>query len=121
MPIARSSPATAASVVPATPIPFGQDTGGYADGGTSLLVAALLLVFGYAALWLLKRRGWGATGRPEAAPNTMKVVQRVRLSQTCSAYVLQDGENRLLIVEGRQGVQVAPLRAESARERGEAP
>jgi hypothetical protein len=35
--------------------------------------------------------------------------------------VLQDGENRLLIVEGRQGVQVAPLRAESARERGEAP
>jgi hypothetical protein len=122
MHVAQASPAAAASIAPAAPIPFSRDAGsGDASGGASLLVAALLLAAAFAVLWVLKRRGWrGLPGQPAAVPQGVKVTQRLRLGPACSAYVLQDGEDRLLVVEARQGVQVTALRAAPAADRGEA-
>ena len=97
-------PAVAASVAPAAPIPFSHESAPAASGGGSLLVAAL---------WLLKRSGWkgGAliNGPRTQAPG-VSVAQRLRLGPGCSAYVLHDGDERLLVVEARSGVQVTALR-----------
>ncbi|GAA0706137.1 hypothetical protein ISN75_10360 [Dyella marensis] len=106
-------PTVAASVAPAAPIPFSHESAPAASGGGSLLVAALLLGAAFAALWLLKRSGWkgGALiNGPCAQAPGVSVAQRLRLGPGCSAYVLHDGDERLLVVEARSGVQVAALR-----------
>ncbi|MGO4703603.1 hypothetical protein [Dyella sp. 2RAB6] len=106
-------PAVAASVAPATPIPFSREPAPAASGGTSLLVAALLLGAAFAALWVLKRRGWNGAALakgPRMPPSGVSVAQRLRLGPGCSAYVLHDGDERLLVVEARSGVQVTALR-----------
>jgi len=119
-----SVPAVASSAATSAPIPFSRDTGGQASGATSLLVAGLLLAAAFAVLWALKRRGWQGLashiGMP-ATPSGVVVIQRLRLSASSAAYVLRDGEARLLVVESRAGVQVTHLSQEvgSGEVRGE--
>lgn len=114
MPSNAATPAVAASVASAAPIPFSRENAPAASGGASLLIAALLLGVAFAALWLLKRQGWNGSSRVLAArvpAAGVSVAQRLRLGPGCSAYVLHDGEQRLLVVEARSGVQVTPLRS----------
>jgi hypothetical protein len=120
MSMASTMPATAASTAAPVAIPFRHEAGGSASGGVSILVAACLLGAAFVALWLLKRRGWqGMHGQVSARANTGVVVaQRLRLSTGCAAYVLQDGNDRLLVIEARSGVQTMPLRG-VATEHGE--
>lgn len=106
-----ASPATTASAAAQdAPIPFSRAGTPTVSGGGSLLVAALLLGTAFAALWLLKRRGWNAD-QPVSTKPGVSVAQRLRLSPDCSAYVLRDGDDRLLVVEARSGVQVRALRS----------
>ena len=120
-----ATPAVAASVASAAPIPFSREAAPTASGGTSLLVAALLLGAAFGVLWLLKRRGWNGMGpaRGTRIPSPgVSVAQRLRLGPGCSAYVLHDGDERLLVVEARSGVQVTSLRpAEQSASEGAAP
>jgi len=112
MPVHAVTPAVAASTAPAAPIPFSREAAPAASGGASLLVAALLLGAAFAALWLLKRKGWNGNPLLKAArmPSSgVSVAQRLRLGPGCSAYVLHDGAQRLLVVEARSGVQVTAL------------
>ena len=102
-------PAVAASA-PA-PIPFSHPVAPAVTGGGSLLIAGLLLAAAFAVLWLLHRRGWRGAGltviRAEAPG--VSVAQRLRLGAGTVAYVLRDGDARLLVIEARSGVQVTPL------------
>lgn len=107
-------PAVAASAGSVASIPFSREVAPAASGGTSLLVAALLLSTAFAVLWLLKRQGWNGIGLgqgPRVPPPGVSVAQRLRLGPGCWAYVLHDGDERLLVVEARSGVQVAALRS----------
>ena len=107
-----ASPATTASAAAQdAPIPFGRAGTPTVSGGGSLLIATLLLGTAFAALWLLKRRGWSADQPVRSTKPGVSVVQRLRLSPGCSAYVLRDGDDRLLVVEARNGVQVTALRS----------
>lgn len=103
-----------AQAAPASPgaIPFDTGAASVASGsGTSLLVAFLLLALAYAALWYVRKRGWGMHGSSPGSTmeKSLKVEQRLRLGGTCMAYVLRDGDSRLLVVESRQGLQVSRL------------
>lgn len=118
--MASTMPATAASTATPAPIPFSHDVGDHASAGISVLIAACLLAAAFVLLWLLRRRGWRGTQSPTSprVNRDLAVVQRLRLSTGCLAYVLQDGSDRLLVVEARSGVQMMPLR-ESTMELGE--
>jgi hypothetical protein len=118
--MASTMPATAASTAAPAPIPFSRDVGDHASGGISVLIAACLLAAVFVLLWLLRRRGWRSEQGPRSSRmnRDLVVVQRLRLSTGCLAYVLQDGSDRLLVVEARGGIQMMPLR-ESTMELGE--
>jgi len=75
-----------------------------------MFVAAALLGTAFVVLWWLRRRGYGV-GAPAVGVGTdrLAVTQRLRLSPTCNAFVVHDGQARLLVVESRHGVQVSAL------------
>jgi hypothetical protein len=75
-----------------------------------MLVAAALLGAVFVVLWWLRRRGYGV-GVPAVGggADRLAVTQRLRLSPTCNAFVVLDGQSRLLVVESRHGVQVSVL------------
>lgn len=93
-------------------IPFGQapavPTGGSAMG---FVVALILLTAAFVVLWFIRRRGYGRA-LPMSAITTgagWSVSQRVRLTPTSQAIVLCDGDQRLVVVESRFGVQVTRI------------
>jgi hypothetical protein len=95
-------------------IPFEQPAAAPMPGSTGgLIVATVLLGAAFVVLWWLRRRGFGgvpATGAAERGGDSrLTVAQRLRLGPTCSAFVVHDGDARLLIVESRYGVQVSSL------------
>jgi len=91
-------------------IPFSQAGNSLPTASLSgLLIASVLLAMAFAALWYARRRGWmGLAAKPSQAPNPgrLAVRERIRLSATCSAFVLGEGEERIVVVESRHAVQV---------------
>jgi len=113
------SPASAAST--GTPITFAQGAAAQQGSLTGLVVAALLLIGLCVGLWFVRRRGYLQrwVGVPGGLPvEGVRVVQRLRLGIHAHAYVLEDGSDRWMVVEGRQGVHVTPL---APRPKAEAP
>lgn len=105
----------------ATPLTFAQPATGQPDGVAVLGWTLGLLVAACAALWYARRRGLLArwTGAEVLRPAaSLRVVQRLRLGMHSHAYVLQEGDERWMVLEGRQGIQVTPL---PVRREGEAP
>lgn len=102
-----SPPASASSAA----IPFAQPAATAAPGaGGTFLLTALLLIVAIGVLWWLRKRLLspvmpGSTGPVAAA---IAVSQRIRVSPTCVATVLEGEGARMLVVESRQGVQVLP-------------
>jgi hypothetical protein len=96
------APAAAASAA----IPFSPASSGAAGGNfVGLGVAVVLLVLAWSGLWLARSRGWLTAGaRKPAMANDLAVHGRLRLSATCTAYVVGNGEQRVLVVESRHQV-----------------
>jgi hypothetical protein len=102
-----ASPATTSS----SAIPFAQPAATVApDAGGTFLLTALLLAVAVAVLWWLRKRLLNpAASVPGTAPSgAIAVSQRIRVSATCVATVLEGEGARMLVVESRQGVQVVP-------------
>jgi hypothetical protein len=98
---------------PVSTIPFSQPAATpMATSAGGLLIAGALLGVAFVVLWWLRRRGYGV-GTSASAVGTqsdrLAVTQRLRLSPTCQAFVVVDGQTRLLVVESRHGVQINPL------------
>ncbi|WP_266158308.1 hypothetical protein [Dyella silvatica] len=110
-----NAPAVAASVAMPAAIPFSHAAVSSDSANMSgMLVAAALLALAFAVLWVLKQRGWGIKSSAISAnaihqPEDFQVMQRLRLSPTCMAFVLSDGETRMLLVESRHSVTLQPL------------
>ena len=111
--MAATAPATAASVGAPSAIPFSQPRqDNYAQGTAGFVIAAILLAITVAVLWVARRKGWGGiAGRKveTGGEGHLVLTQRLRLSPTCSAFVLSDGESRMLVVESRHTVQISRL------------
>ena len=103
------SPASAAST--GTPITFAQGAAVQQGSFTGLLVATLLLVGLCVGLWFVRRRGYLQrwVGAPMGLPiEGVRVVQRMRLGVHAHVFVIEDGSDRWMVVEGRQGVLIPP-------------
>ena len=91
-------------------IPFSQTGNSLPTASLSgLLIACVLLALAFAALWYARLRGWvGLVTKPSQAlnPGRLAVRERIRLSATCCAFVLGEGEERFVVVESRHPVQV---------------
>jgi hypothetical protein len=104
-------PATAST----SAIPFGATPATPAGGSASgFLLAFVLLAVAFAVLWVIRRRGYGMSLPGDARGGGWVVAQRIRLTPTAQAVVLEDGEERLVVVESRYGVQVTRLGAKDA-------
>ena len=111
--MAATAPATAASVAAPSAIPFSQPRqDGYAQGTAGFVITAILLAIAVAVLWVARRKGWGGVAGRKVevgGDGHLALTQRLRLSPTCTAFVLGDGERRVLIVESRHAVQISRL------------
>ena len=91
-------------------IPFSQAGNSLPTASLSgLLIACVLLALAFAALWYARRRGWfGLVAKPSRAlnPGRLAVRERIRISATCNAFVLGEGDERIMVVESRHPVQV---------------
>lgn len=104
-------PATAST----SAIPFGATPATPAGGSASSFVLAfVLLAIAFAVLWFIRRRGHGMTLPGDVRGEGWVVAQRIRLTHTAQAVVLQEGSERLVVVESRYGVQVTRLGARDA-------
>lgn len=108
------TPPAAPAAATTAAIPFGQAPQPVPGGNAGGFVAAtLLLAAAFVVLWLLRKRGFGAAARVVTGtangPEGIALTQRLRLSPTCQAYVLREGDVRMLVVESRYGVDVRPL------------
>lgn len=113
------SPASAAST--GTPITFAQGAAVQQGSLAGLLIAALLLVGLCIGLWFVRRRGYLQRwmGMPMGLPaESVRVVQRLRMGVHAHAFIVEDGSDRWMVVEGRQGIHVTPL---ASRAKTEAP
>ena len=107
-------PPTAPAGATTAAIPFGQAPQPVPGGNAGGFVAAtLLLAVAFVVLWLLRKRGYGGTARvsTDTAHGAVGIslTQRLRLSPTCQAFVLREGDVRMLVVESKYGVNVSPL------------
>lgn len=75
------------------------------------VVTAVLVTLALAAgtLVLVKRYLPKYTGRTDYAGNVIKVVARSRISRSLQVHVIEVDGKRLLIVEGRGGVELVAL------------
>jgi hypothetical protein len=92
-------------------IPFAQPGASAApDGGGTFLLTALLLGLAIGVLWLLRKRLLNppAVTAGSTPAGAIAVAQRIRVSATCMATVLEGEGARVLVVESRQGLQVVP-------------
>jgi hypothetical protein len=96
-------------------IPFGQAPTASAGGSMmGFAVAFVLLAVAFMVLWFIRRRGIGGVMLPMSATTAglgWNVVQRVRLTPTSQAIVLREGEQCLVVVESRFGIQVSRIDA----------
>jgi hypothetical protein len=98
------APAAAASAA----IPFSPASSGIAGGNfIGLGVAVVLLALAWAGLWFARSRGWMSGGvRQPAKANGLMVHERLRLSSTCTAFLVGNDEQRVLVVESRHQIRV---------------
>jgi hypothetical protein len=105
--VSTSAPAHAATTGQSGAIPFAEAGHSAAPGNfTGLMIAAVLLAVAFVVLYIFRQRGLGRAGGVGATSGALKVVQRLRISGSCEAFVLDDAGTRLVVIESRHGLQV---------------
>lgn len=113
-----ATPATSTTSA-GTPISFAPTAPGQATHPAALAVTVALLAVACIGLWVARRGGYlrrWVGPPPGKAERGVRVVQRLRLGMHSHAYVLEDGTDRWIVVEGRQGVQMTALAPRDAAE-----
>jgi hypothetical protein len=94
-------------------IPFKEAAaGGSPSVAIAWIVTVVLLSGVFLFLFIARRRGWAWPQRGSASPSgggRLVVVQSLRLSPTCMAFLMSRGGQELVIVESRHNLHVSSL------------
>lgn len=112
----RSAPAEPTAAIPyrtSSEVSGGDIAGAFA-------AAVTLLAMAIAVAWLARRLGWlqrwGVRPTPAAVLTSgLRIEQALRISPRTMLFRIADGDQRFLLAESREGLQMLPLPPAKAR------